>query len=91
MTEDYTPTPAECMMARHIDLLQNLLMTGKLDGIGICAVKAEDGAPSFVYLNKADAPVLRPALNKLLGLYEAGQQFKGRVNAPANNRSYLEH
>jgi len=89
MTEDYTPTPAEIAIAQCIDGLLEQLMTGKLAGIGVCAVK-KDGEPAFFYLNSDDKPVLRPVLNRLLGLYEAGRQFKG-VNAPKTNSSYLVH
>ena len=90
MKEDYTPTPSEMAVAQHIDGLLQQLMTGKLAAIGVCAVK-HDGDPAFFYLNSDEKPVLRPVLNRLLGLYEAGQQFKGLSNAPANNRSYLVH
>ena len=65
-------------------------MNGKLDGIGVCAVRT-NGDPAFFYLNKPEEPVLRPVLNRLLGLYEAGRQFKGLTNAPKNNSSYLVH
>lgn len=88
--EAYQPTAAELMVAQSIDGLLEMLMTGKLAGIGVCAVK-HDGEPSFFYLNSDEKPVLRPVLNRLLGLYESGQQFKGLSNAPANNRSYLVH
>jgi len=90
MTEEYIPTPAEHMIAHNIDGLLDSLLDGQLSGIGICAVD-NDGDPCFFYLNKKDEPVLRPALNRLLGLYEAGQQFKSLTNAPKTNRSYLVH
>lgn len=90
MDLDYTPTPAEQMVAREIDGLVESLLSGKLNGIGVCAVTV-DGDPRFFYLNKAEEPVLRTAMNKLMGLYEAGQQFKGLTNAPKANRSYMEH
>ncbi len=90
MDLDYTPTPAEEMVAQRIDGMVEMLLDGKLAGVGFCAVDV-DGAPVFFYMNKSDEPVLRPALNKLMGLYEAGQQFKGRTTAPKTNRSYLEH
>ena len=88
--ELYTPTPAEIMVARSIDGLLGLLMTGKLDGIGMCAAH-KNGEPTFFYLNTADKPVLRGPINRLLGLYEAGQSFKGLSNAPPTNRSYQVH
>lgn len=91
MDLDYTPTPAEQMVGQKIDGIVDALMEGKLSGIGLCAVVAEDNQPIFFYLNKPEEPALRPALNKLMGLYEAGQQFKGRTTAPATNRSYMEH
>jgi len=90
MDLDYTPTPAEDMVAQRIDGIVDALLEGKLTGIGVCAVTA-DGKPMFFYLNKPEEPVLRPALNKLMGLYEAGQQFKEKTTAPRTNRSYLEH
>jgi len=90
MDLDYTPTRAEEMVAQRIDDMVEMLLDGKLDGLGFCAVHV-DGTPEFFYLNKSEEPVLRPALNKLMGLYEAGQQFKGRTTAPKTNRSYLEH
>jgi len=90
MDLDYTPTPAETAMAHSIDKIVDRLLEGQLAGIGLCAVDV-DGDPAFFYLNKSEEPVLRPALNKLMGLYEAGQQFKGRTTAPKTNRSYLEH
>lgn len=90
MTEDYKPTPAEIATAHHIDALIEELMTGRLDGIGVCAIRGS-GEPAFFYLNKPDEPVLRPVLNRLLGLYEAGQQWKGLTTAPRENRSYLAH
>ena len=89
MTEEYTPTPAEFAMAHHIDGLLADLIAGQLEGIGVCAVN-KNGDPAFFYLNKPEEPVLRPVLNRLLGLYEAGRQFKGD-NAPRTNRSYLVH
>jgi len=90
MDLEYTPTPAEQMVAQKIDGIVDGLMGGKLAGIGLCAVTV-NGDPIFFYLNKPDEAVLRPALNKLMGLYEAGQQFKGRTTAPVTNRSYAEH
>ncbi len=88
--KDYQPTPAEMMIAQHIDGVIHDLMSGELAGIGLCGVRT-NGEDIFFYLNKAEAPVLRPAINRLLGLYEAGQQFKGLTTAPKNNRSYLVH
>ena len=90
MDLDYTPTHAEEMVAQKLDGMVEMLLDGKLNGIGFCAVTV-DGEPVFFYMNKAEEPVLRPAMNKLMGLYEAGQQFKKRANAPKTNRSYLEH
>lgn len=90
MSENYTPTPGELAVARHLDGLLEELVTGKLDGIGVCAVR-KDGEPAFFYLNEPDGPVLRPVLNRLLGIYEASQQFKDIMNAPRSNRSYLVH
>ena len=78
------------MTAHRIDGMVDALLEGKLKGIGVCAV-SEKGDPIFFYMNKSEEPVLRPALNKLMGLYEAGQQFKNKTNAPKANRSYLEH
>lgn len=89
--EQYIPTPAERMVAQSIDGLLEQLMTGRLDGIGVCAVHKESGEPTFFYLNTADKPVLRGPINRLLGLYEAGQSFKGLSNAPPTNRSYRVH
>ncbi len=90
MKEDYTPTYAERMIAGNIDGLISELMNGKIDAIGICGVRT-DGDPLFFYLNKPEEPVLRPALNRLLGLYESGQQFKELTTAPKTNRSYSVH
>lgn len=91
MTQDYTPTIQELTMAQNLDGLMEDLMTGKLDAIGVCAVRT-DGSPAFFYIDRADKKaVLRPVLNRLLGLYEANQQFRGLTNAPRQNRSYLVH
>ncbi len=90
MDLDYTPTPAESAMAHSIDRIVDRLMEGQLTAVGLCAVDV-DGDPAFFYLNTPEEPVLRPALNKLMGLYEAGMQFKKQTNAPRTNRSYLEH
>lgn len=91
MDLDYTPTPAEELVAHKIDGIVDALLEGRLSAIGLCATTAENGNPVFFYLNKPEEPVLRPALNKLMGLYEAGQQFKDKTTAPRTNRSYLEH
>ena len=90
MKEDYVPTPAEEMIARQIDGVVDLLLDGNLLGVGVCAVRT-DGQPAFFYLNKPEGPVLRPAINRLLGLYEAGRLFKTKTTAPPNNRSYRSH
>jgi len=90
MKMDYTPTPAEETVAAHMDALIENLLDGNLLAVGVCAVRV-DGEPAFFYLNKPDQPVLRPALNRLLGLYEAGRIFKDRMNAPPANRSYRTH
>jgi len=86
----YAPTPAEHAIAASIHNLVNDMMSGRIDGIAVCAVD-KDGEPAFFYLNKPDGPVLRPALNKLHGLYEANRRMTERMNAPKTNRSYLEH
>ncbi len=90
MDKDYTPTAAEEMTAHRIDGIVDGLLDGQLVGIGLCAVTVK-GDPIFFYMNKSEEPVLRPALNKLMGLYEAGQQFKDLTTAPKTNRSYMEH
>lgn len=90
MDNEYTPTPAEQQIAAHIDGVIGELLSGELDGIGICGVR-KDGDPIFFYLNKVEGPVLRPAINRLLGLYESGRQFGELTNAPRTNRSYLVH
>ena len=90
MTEEYTPSPAEEMVAQHIDGLIDCLLEGKLTGIGVCAVDTK-GEPCFFYLNKPEQPVLRVAMNRLMGLYEAGQNFKTKCTAPKTNRSYRSH
>lgn len=90
MDLEYTPTHAEEMVANSIHGVVDAMLDGKIQAIGLCAIDVT-GAPTFFYLNKPEEPVLRPALNKLMGLYEAGQQFKGRTNAPKTNRSYMEH
>ncbi|KKN55443.1 hypothetical protein LCGC14_0582130 [marine sediment metagenome] len=90
MTEEYMPTPAEMMVARHLDGLMGDLLSGNLDGIGVCAIR-KNGEPAFFYLNQPEEPVLRPALNRLLGLYESNMQFKKLITAPRENRSYLTH
>lgn len=64
---------------------------GKVDAVGVCST-SKSGEPAFVYYNTPDEPVLRPALSRLLGLYEMkNRQFKDRINDPANNRSYGTH
>jgi len=88
--DQYTPTDYEVATARRIDSYVAAMMEGKLDGVGFCAVDNK-GGPSFFYMNKSKEAVLRPALNKLMGLYEAGMQFKDKMNAPPTNRSYAEH
>jgi len=90
MDLDYTPTAAEEQTAHRIDGMVDALLDGRLNGVGFCAV-TDKGDPIFFYMNKSEDPVLRPALNKLMGLYEAGQQFKNKTNAPKTNRSYAEH
>lgn len=89
--EQYVPSPAEIMVAQSIDKLLELMMTGQLDGIGVCAAHKGEREPTFFYLNTADKPVLRGPINRLLGLYEAGQSFKDLSNAPPTNRSYQVH
>lgn len=78
------------MIAHHVDGLLHELMAGKLQGIAVAALRTS-GDPAFFYLNKPEGPVLRPVINRLLGLYEASQQWKGLTNAPRENRSYSEH
>lgn len=84
------PTAAEELVAQHIDGLVGALLDGQLMGIGVCAVR-NDGSPAFFYLNKPERPVLRSALNRLMGLYESSQLFKEATNAPQANRSYRSH
>ena len=87
---DYTPTPAEESMAQKIDGLVDQMLNGQLAGISVCAVNV-NGEEAFFYLNKADQAVLGPPMNKLLGLYETNQRWRGATNAPSENRSYRSH
>jgi hypothetical protein len=90
MSEEYTPTQSEERMADSIDGLINELLDGELLAVGVCATY-KDGTPAFFYLNKPNEPVLRTAINRLMGLYESGHRFGELVNAPRSNRSYRSH
>ena len=89
--QPYTPTATELWMIRCLQNTINAIAVGRVNAVGLCSVDV-DGVPSFVYYNEPDDPVLRPALSRLLGLYEMkNREFKEEINAPMNNRSYGTH
>lgn len=91
MSKSYQPTPTELWMIKCLNDTIKAICAGEIDSVGLCASHV-DGDPSFVYYNTPDEPVLRPALSRLIGLYEMNNRGnKGRINAPHSNRSYRTH
>lgn len=91
MSEERTLTPSEQAMVNCLYNLINGIYSGKVVASGMCSVDV-DGVSSYVYYNEPEEPVLRPAMSKLIGLYEVRHRsFAPRINAPATNRSYGTH
>ena len=87
----YQPTPTEQRMINCLVDTINAIQSGTVDAVGLCST-SKSGAPSFVYYNEPDEPVLRPAMSRLLGLYEMkNRRHSSEINAPVNNRSYGTH
>ena len=90
MSDEYTPSGRESRMAQLMDGYIDALLKGRLEGIAFVAVD-RDGNEGFYYLNNSGEPKLKPVMSKLVGLYDINNEFNGRIDCPAANRSYRSH
>ena len=89
--ETYLTNDTEEWMINCLYRTIDQIRSGQIDAVGVCAA-SKDGTPSFIYYNQPASPVLRPAMSRLLGLYEINNRKNaGMINAPRDNRSYGTH
>jgi len=88
--DEREPTSGELHMARSIDFLVQMMLSGKMQGLAIAAIN-DEGEDSCFYINCADGDVLSGPIERLKVMYETNRAFGHLNNTPKNNRSYRSH